>query len=333
MNIVLGYPVTPAHIAQIQKTFPSEVILSSSQEELPYHLQEADIFCGHAKVPINWRRIVDRGRLQWIQSSAAGLDHCLVPEVVTSEILVSSASGLFANQVAEQTLALLYGLIRRIPTFVKAQRKKRFQRLPTDDLHGKTIGIVGFGGNGRRIAELLAPLGNRIIASDYFLSEDFPGGKPPSIAELFHFEEMDRLLEQSEVVIVTVPLNKKTFHLFSKRQFAKMREGAIFINVARGQVVDEVALVGALESGQVALAGLDVTEAEPLPPQSPLWESDQVLITPHVGAQSKQRVSVTTDFFCENLKRFLQNVPLLNSVNKELGFPHPRDHVLFSWKK
>ena len=130
------------------------------------------LFCGHGRHgQIDWDQVVANGRLRWIQSSAAGLDHCLVPAVVNSDILVSGCYGLFCDSVAEQTMALLYGLMRGLPRFFRAGLKKEFVRQPTDDLHGKTIGIVGFGGNGQRIARLLQPLGNRILATDLYADE------------------------------------------------------------------------------------------------------------------------------------------------------------------
>jgi D-3-phosphoglycerate dehydrogenase len=148
---------------------------------------EADIYCGHAKVPIDWERVTQLRRLKWIQSSAAGLDHCLTPAIVDSNILVSGASGLFADQVAEQTMALLYGLIRKLPVFFRGQQAKQYLRHPTDDLHGKVVGIVGFGCNGQRIAELLKPIAGRIIATDYF-----PDDCPDSIDQVLPAEQTCR---------------------------------------------------------------------------------------------------------------------------------------------
>ena len=113
MRIVLCYPVEERHIKQIQATVPDAVVINAGQERVDELLPTADVFIGHAKVPVDWDRVLRAGRLQWIQSSAAGLDHCLVPGVIQSDIVVSSASGLFAPQVAEQTFALLFGLLRR----------------------------------------------------------------------------------------------------------------------------------------------------------------------------------------------------------------------------
>lgn len=321
-RIVLCFPVHEEHVSQIREAAPEWDVINAGQEGVAKEILTADIFCGHAKVPVPWAEVVERNRLKWIQSSAAGMDHCLVPEVINSSIPVSSASGLFAQQVAEQTMALLTGMLRSMPVFHRAQEKREFIRRPTDDLHGKTVGIVGLGGNGRRIAETLAPMRVRTIATDFY-----PVQRPDYVEELWPAEELPRLLQAADIVILCVPLNAQTARMIGAEQFALMKKGAYLVNVARGQVVDEPALVEALRQDRLRGAALDVTAEEPLPTESPLWEMPQVTITPHVGAQSADRVDVTVDFFCENLHRFCRDQRLFNCVDKQLGFPHPNDRT------
>lgn len=323
MRIVLCYPVLPRHIEQIQSAaldagIVDAEIIDAGQERIDERLPTADVFIGHAKVPVNWDRVLDAGKLKWIQSSAAGLDHCLVPGVIDSDIVVSSASGLFAPQVAEQTFALLFGLLRSLPQFFRAEAKREFIRLPTDDLRGKTVGIVGMGGNGRAIAKMLSPWDVSIIATDYF-----PVDQPDSVDQLWPADRLPELLAQSDIVILTLPLNSETLGLFDDEMFRHMKRGSYLVNVARGSVVVESALVEALSVGQVAGCGLDVTEVEPLAPSSKLWDDERVIITPHVGAQSSRRVDDSTDLACINLKRFFAGKSPYNLVVKELGFPHP----------
>ena len=164
MRIVLCYPVEPKHIAQIAVAMPDAEIVDAGQERIAEELFTADIFCGHAKVPVDWDGVVRQGRLRWIQSSAAGMDHCLVPSVIASDIVVTSASGVLADQVGEHTIALITAWTRSLPTYFRAQQKKEFIRRPTRDLTRATVGIVGLGGNGRRLVELLAPFRTRILA-------------------------------------------------------------------------------------------------------------------------------------------------------------------------
>src|SRR4051794_22960002 len=168
MRIVLCYQHEPRHLEQIRAAAPGHEIIDAGQERIAKELLEADIFCGHAKVPVPWAEVVRRGRLKWIQSSAAGLDHCLTPETIGSHIVVTSASGLFAQAVAEQSLALLLGLLRGLPTFFRQQQRREFVRRPTRDLNGTTVGIVGLGGNGLKLAEVLRPFKTRLIATDMF---------------------------------------------------------------------------------------------------------------------------------------------------------------------
>lgn len=317
-NIVLCYPVEERHRREIAAAAPGATIIDAGQEGIGKALTNADIFIGHAKVPVPWDEVVQQGRLKLIQSSAAGLDHCLVPSVIESPIPVCSASGLFANQVAEQTLALLLGLLRGLPTFFRQQNAREFVRRPTADLHNQTVGIVGLGGNGRRLAQILAPFRTRILATDYY-----PVRKPTEVAELW---PADRLIEMASLVdtlILCLPLNASTEKLIDGKVFSAMRAGSRFINVARGQVVDEAALIAALQSKHLAGAGVDVTYVEPLPVDSLLWSEPEVIITPHVGAQAASRVDDSTRLACENLRRYQAGESLVNLVDKRLGFPHP----------
>jgi len=319
MRIVICYPVDQKHLAQLAEAAPGHEIVDAGQSRIAEELLQADVFLGHAKVPVPWPEVVARGRLQWIQSSAAGLDHCLVPSVIDSPIVVTSASGLFADPVAEQTMALLTGLLRGLPRFFPAQQRREFVRLPTRDLHGMTIGIVGFGGNGRRIAEVLAPFRTRILATDLFP----PSSWPAHVERVLPAHELRTILPIVETLILCLPLNRETEGLIDRELLSALPRGALLINVARGPIVVESDLVEMLRRGHLGGAGLDVTEVEPLPPSSPLWDMPEVLITPHVGAQSARRADVTTEFLAENLRRFLTGLPLKNVVDKQLGFPRP----------
>lgn len=321
MNIVLCYPVESSHLALFERTFPEAQFINAGQEEVAQRLPDADIFVGHAKVPVPWDEVVALGRLRLIQSSAAGLDHCLVPSVIQAEqITVCSASGLFADQVGEQTLALLLGILRSLPTFFRQAQRREFIRRATDDLHGKRVGIVGLGGNGRRLVQLLAPFHCQIIATDYY-----PVRKPPEVSQLLPADQLLELAGRSDILILSLPLNETTRGIISREVIRAMPMGSYLINVARGQVVDEQAMAEALEDGHLAGAGLDVTYTEPLPPESRLWELPNVIITPHVGAQAASRVDDSTALAVENLQRYFEGRPLLNVVDKTLGFPHPDD--------
>src|SRR4051812_23070099 len=318
LRIVLCYPVEPRHVDQIAAAAPEAQVVDAGQERITEELLTADIFCGHCKVPVPWDEVVRQGKLRWIQSSAAGLDHCLVPSVVASDITVTSASGVLANQVADHTIAMLAGLLRSLPTFFRAQQKHEFIRRPTRDLHGKRVGIIGLGCNGRRLAQGLSAFQTHIIATDWF-----GVNKPPEVAELLPADAVDELLPRVDVLILAAPLTNITRHMIDARRLALLPQGAIVVNVARGSLVVTQDLIAALESGHLGGAAVDVTDPEPLPATSRLWDLPNVIITPHVGGQSATRIDNMTNFYCENLRRYFAGERPANFVDKQLGFPLP----------
>ncbi len=317
MRIVLCYPVEARHKLQIAAAAPGDEIIDAGQERIAEEIFQADIFCGHAKVKVDWEGVVRSGRLKWIQSSAAGMDHCLVPPVIESEIVVTSASGVLADQVAEHTVALLTAWFRSLPVFFQAKERHEFVRRPTQDLHRLTIGIVGFGGVGRRVAELLLPFHTRILATDMF-----PVEKPEKVEALWPADRLDDLLSLSDVVILCLPLNASTRGVIHAERLARMKRGALLANMARGPLVVTDDLVEALRSGHLAGAVMDVTDPEPLPAHSPLWNMPNVIITPHVAGQSRWRIDNMTKLFCRNLRRWYTGRALINYLaDKTLGFP------------
>jgi len=317
MRVVLCYPLQKRHLEQIAEAAPGLELIDAGQERIAEELLTADIFCGHAKVPVNWDAVVRQGRLRWIQSSAAGMDHCLVPSVIASDITVTSASGVLAEQVAEHTIALLTGWCRNLPTFFRAQQRKEFVRQPTRDLSRSTVGIMGFGGVGRRLARLLAAFECRVLATDMF-----PADKPEYVEALWPAACVDRLLGQVDFLVLAVPLNAMTRGMVAAGLLGKLKRHAVLANMARGPLVVEPDLVRALEEGHLAGAVMDVTEPEPLPPTSRLWDFPNVVITPHVAGQSARRIDNMTDLFCRNLRRWREGRPLINYLSdKELGFP------------
>jgi phosphoglycerate dehydrogenase-like enzyme len=317
MRIVLCYPIEPRHRDKIAAAAPQAEVVDAGQQRIAQELFSADIYCGHAKVPVDWDGVVRQGRLKWIQSSAAGMDHCLVPSVIDSEIVVTSASGVLADQVAEHTVALVTAWCRSLPTFFRAQQQKEFIRRPTRDLTRSTVGIVGFGGVGRRLAQLLRGFQTRILATDMF-----PVEKPDYVEDLWPADRLDDLLSQADVAVLSLPLNEMTRGMIGASALAKMKPGALLVNVARGPLVVEADLVAALTERRLAGAVMDVTDPEPLPPSSRLWDLPNVIITPHVAGQSAWRIDNMTNLFCQNLRRRQAGQPLINYLaDKRLGFP------------
>ncbi|MFT5301978.1 MAG: phosphoglycerate dehydrogenase-like enzyme [Mariniblastus sp.] len=332
-TIVTCFPLADSHVERIRTVAQDDFeVIVATQDSIAKDIFQADVFCGHAKVPVDWPKVVAAQKLAWIQSSAAGLDHCLTPSVIDSEIVVSGCSGLFAPQVAEQMLSLLMGLVRRSPVFFRAQQNREYIRRPTDDLFGKTVAIVGLGGNGQRIASVLRPLAKTIIGSDCFPEACQQLIENKTLRQVFAANDWEKMLPEADVVIVTLPLSSANEQLIGIEQFKQFKPGAYLINVGRGSVVETSALVEYLANGHLGGAGIDVVDPEPLPIDSRLWALDNVIISPHVGAQSPLRIPVTIDLFCGNIERFRNGQSLLNQVDKRMGFPRPEHRIQFEWQ-
>ena len=314
-DIVLCYPVEDRHLRQIRDAAPNAELVDAGQERIASEILAADVFCGHAKVPIDWQAVVDGGRLRWIQSSAAGLDHCLVPAVVNSSITITSTSGVLADQVAEHAMALALGLTRSLPTFFRAAGEA--VRSPSDARHAPSNA-----GN-RRLWRRGAADCRACESAENAKSWrpiGFPSNKPPHVETLWPAERLDEMLPQVDMLFLAAPLTAETRGMIGAKELALLPRGSILINVARGPLVVERDLVAASRVVEISAAGLDVTEEEPLPPASPLWELENVIITPHVGGQSAKRIDQMTDFFCDNLRRYLAGQPLKNLVDIAPGF-------------
>ena len=328
-NLVVCFkdtPVEEVHMERICAAWSAVDVVNVGQKDVANALLEADFFCGHVKVPVDWKKIVQNRRLQWIQSSAAGMDWCLTPAVIDSDIAITTASGVLANQVAEHALSLILAWMRSLPVCFCEQHDRtaadfrKFLRRPTRDLTGATVGIVGLGGVGRRIAEVLAPFQTTILATDLYPSE-----KPIYVHELWGADRLDDLLHQSDVVILCLPLNTQTHGLFNAERFRQMKPSSLLVNVARGDIIVTDDLVLALNDGRLAGAALDVTSPEPLPQNHPLWDFfPNVIITPHIAGQSRRRFDDVVDIFIANIQRRQANQSLINFLTpegKRLGFP------------
>ena len=314
MRIVLCYPVEAIHLAQIRAAWPGCEIVDAGQERIAAELPQADIYCGHAKVPVPWDDVVAAGRLQWIQSSAAGMDHCLVPSVINSDIIVTSASGVLAKQVADHTMALLAGMLRDLPTYFRAKEKREFIRRPTRDLHGATIGIVGMGRIGLAVARRLHfGWGMKVLFTKR-------AAHPEAEMELGAKRvELDELLAQSDFVSVHADMNTSTKGMFGAAQCKKMKRTAVFVNTARGPLVDQTALAEALRSGTIFAAGLDVTEPEPLPQDHELYKLPNCIIVPHIASATVETRNAMARLCANNVLAGVKGDPLPTWVNPEVA--------------
>ena len=272
--------------------------------------------------------------LRWVQAHWAGINSLVGTPLWDSDIAITTASGIHAPNMAQYAITQILVWAHRVPNWFKYQKlgqwpHGRWDKFVPDELNGRTLGIVGYGSIGRELARLAKPFGMRILASKrdarrpedsgYAMLEtgDSRGDLPDRI---YPSEATRSMLAECDYVVITLPLTDKTHHFFNESLFKEMKPNAFLVNVGRGKVIDEKALVKALKKGWIAGAGLDVFEEEPLPSDSPLWTMDNIIITPHVSGFTAHYDERATDLFVENLRRYLTGKPLLNLVNREEGY-------------
>jgi len=256
--------------------------------------------------------------LRWIQATGAGVDGLLFPELVESDVILTNASGVHPIPIAEHTFALILAITRGLIKSFEGKRRKEWlhNEVFIDELYGKTIGIIGYGRIGQGIARLAKGFGMRVIG----LKRD-PGKEvevKPDV--LLGKDSLDILLKESDVVVIIVPLTKETYHMIGERELRLMKPTSILINVARGKVVDESALIKALKEKWIFSAGLDVFETEPLPLESELWGLDNVVITPHIAGLNPHYTDRLLDIFIRNLQAYPDISKMINVVDKRLGY-------------
>ena len=256
-------------------------------------------------------------RLEWIHSFSAGIDRVATPAVRGRGLVVTNARGVFSRPIAEYVVMMCLAIVRHLPQLLELQRERTWQPLRGTELGGLTIGIVGFGSIGSEIAQLLAPFGARILATRRHPAR---GASDLPNVELLGLDQLGELLRASDVVVVAAPLTEETAGMIGAPQLQEMPEHAWLINIARGRLIDELALRRALEAGWIAGAVLDVFNEEPLPPDSPLYTTPNLIITPHTSWSSDRVVDRSIDLFVENLRRFAAGEELDNVVDLEAGY-------------
>ncbi len=282
-------------------------------------LGAADVFFG---VPGDTGKGLAEGirgapRLRWVQATAAGAGEQVRAAGLTNaeleRVAITTSSGIHGQELAEFAILGLLAFTKDLPRLLRDKAQRRWDHYPVAELSGRTILIVGFGSIGEQIGRLAKAFGMRVVGINRT-------GRSHSttVDEIYDPGSLDRLLPVADAVAIALPSTTETMLMFDAGAFGRMREGAIFVNVGRGAVVEEAALVGALKSGRLRGAALDVFATEPLPVASPLWELPNVLISPHTAALSIHENERIVELFCENLRRFLASRELLNRVDSDL---------------
>ena len=302
--------------AGVKEAFPQvEFIAASKRDEILREIADADAVFGG----VTREAFLAAKRLKWIQNTGAGVDRLApIAELAESDVIVTNTRGAHAATIAEHAFGLLISLARNLPQIFQAQQDHdwnvRFDN-PMVGLSGMTLGMVGLGNIGRAIAKRGYAFDMNVIAID---AHDVP--KPDYVTELRLSDGLDDLLRRSDVVAVTTPRTPNTAGLLGEQQLGLMKPTSYLLVVSRGGIVDEDALARMLRDGRLAGAGLDVTATEPLPENSPLWDTPNLLITPHCSGGSAFTSANVIAIFRENLRRYLAGEPLTNLVDLKLGY-------------
>lgn len=257
----------------------------------------------------------EAAQLRWVHWAGAGVDAVLFPALVESEVVLTNSRGVFDRAMAEYVLGLAIGFAKRFAESYALQAQRSWRHRLTGVVHGRCALVVGVGGIGRAIARLLRAVGMRVTGVGRTArtgDRDF--------GAIFAPRDLDRLLPAADYVVIAAPLTDETRRMFGAEQFRAMKPTAYLINVARGAIVHERALIAALEAGEIAGAALDCFETEPLPPDSPLWVLPGVVISPHLSGDYRGSHAALVELFCDNFRRFRSDAPLLNVVDKERGY-------------
>lgn len=290
-----------------------------AREGLRRVLAETDVLLTTPVVPPDLHELAPA--LRWVQLTSAGVDRLLESPLLARGVLVTTASGIHGIPIGEYVLAGMLALAKGLPQAMAAQRERAWRPYVPEELAGRTLGIVGLGAIGSHLARLARAFQMRVIAVRRSCQR--PQERPPDAPEvdlLLPPSHLDRLLSEADYVALCVPLTRETQGLIGRRELALMRPGAVLINIARGPVVDEEALIEALREGRLGGAVLDVFQREPLPPESELWEMSNVILTPHISGGTPRYMERAIDIFCDNLRRFLAGQPLRNLVDPQRGY-------------
>ena len=322
MKLLITVPWDAKQLLRIKQAFPNvEFITALSEEEVLRAVGDVEVVFGD----LPRKAFLSAAKLRWIQCHGAGVNNLVaIPELIKSDVLVTNTKGAHAPTIAEHFFGTLISLTRKLPDLYIAQLRKEWinwsdwvEKIGSRPigLVGLTLGVIGLGNIGRAIAERACAFEMKIIAVDI---NNIP--RPHYVSELWKVDHLSHLLEQSDVVAVTIPGTPQTNGLLSKEVLSFMKHTAYLGVVSRGGIVDEEAVAKMLVEGRLAGAAIDVFKKEPLPPDSPLWNAPNLILTPHCCGKSENTTAAATTIFIENLRLYLANEPLSNVVNKEMGF-------------
>jgi phosphoglycerate dehydrogenase-like enzyme len=307
----------------LKEAAATEAVVVTSADELSAYLSDAEILCSYF-IPANWRTLAPR--LRWLQFPGAGVDSLAKTGLLdaNSGVIVTTAAGVHAVTISEYVFGSMLMFNWNWPQMVRLQdehvwaRSATWYQLGGRDLVGQTLGIIGLGHIGRRIAQLGHAFGMRVLGTRRSIHNS--GDQEPDVDQSFPPEQLHELLSLSDYVVISVPLTRETEKLIGETELRMMRPNTYLVNIARGRVIDEQALIRALREGWIAGAGLDVTEEEPLPTESPLYSMPNVILTPHISGNSAHYDTRLAALFADNLKRYRTGQQLQNRYEPSRGY-------------
>lgn len=302
---------------KVQEIIPDwELIVGRDQAIWQEHIHDSEIIAGWISGMENYC-LQPHSKLRWFQSWSAGVNAYPLDQFEARNVLMTSASGVHAYPISETIFALMLALTRKIHTFVQNQAAKKWHNAGLKlEMHEKTIGIIGVGAIGKETAKIAKAFGMTVLGVRH-------SAKPTDfVDEMYAIEQLADILPRCDYVVVTLPLTNDTYHLFSAEQFQNMKPSSFFINIGRGEIVNETDLINALKNNIIAGAGLDVFETEPLSTDSPLWDMENVIVTPHhAGATEHYTERLIETILIPNLQDYLNGkTPSVNLVNYQKGY-------------
>lgn len=313
--------VPPWFVDRLRADFPQlEIVRLSTYDGAEEQIRDAEVVVTWSLRP---EQVKAAQKLRWLHSPAAAVHQLLFPELVNSDVIITNGRDVHGPVVGEHIIALIFALAKKLPQASRFQQKRVWgqqelweSRPHIREVAGATLGMVGLGTIGRTAARHASALGMRVVA----VREHPEKGAPEGVEQVLASSQLDTLLAQSDYVALAVPLTSGTHVLMDSTRLAKMKPDACLINVGRGQLVDEAALVEVLRNNRIGGAALDVFVEEPLPASSPLWDFENVLITPHTAGLTDKQWDRQYALVAENLRRYLNHQPLLAVVDKQKGY-------------
>ena len=296
----------------------TKVVMTLDPGEIRAAAPDADILLGNAgdAAPL-LAAFVHSKRVRWIHSLMAGVEDVLSPEIVASAVPLTNARGVFKQPLGEWAVAAMLYFSYDLRRMIRNQDEGLWEKFEVEELHGRTLGIVGYGEIGRAVAERAKPFGMKIVAVRR--RPELSTGDP-LLDATYPLEKLNEMIAQCDYVAVAAPLTRETRRMIGEAQIGAMKPSAVLLNVGRGPVIHEAPLIRALESGKIRGAGLDVFENEPLRPNHPFYKMKNVLLSPHTADRTRGWLDRAVDLFLDNFERFRTNEPLQNVVDKNAGY-------------